>query len=98
MREIEVRATVERLLAQSRAIRAAFPDAAGMRDLPVDPPPLVGDGRPGLSAAVRYLWDEVQLVRDGKAGGVVVLDDEMANVEALFSQLCGVPAGVAVGC
>jgi hypothetical protein len=40
-----------------------------------------------LSAAFRYLRDEMVLVRDGKTANLVVLDDEIANAETVLVSL-----------
>jgi hypothetical protein len=80
MGEMEMRAAGAQLLAQARAVRAAYPDAAAMRAVLLSPRP-DGGGRPQLLTALRSLWDEVVLVRDGKADGVGVLTDEIACVE-----------------
>ncbi|WP_439628877.1 hypothetical protein [Gemmata sp.] len=84
----EIEAIGVRLLAEARALREAFPDAAVVPGRAV---PDVPDGEAGpegaLWRALRCLRDEVALVRAGAAGTVVVLGDEIACVERL------VPAG-----
>lgn len=83
----EVRAVGACLLDEARAIRAAFPDAAAMRDLPVSPLPPGGANGPEESecrAALGYLRNEMLLVQAGRATSLVVLDDEIAGVERLL--------------
>lgn len=81
-----MRTACEVFLGQARALRSAFPDAAAMFGLPVGPLPDVV-GRPELRAALRYLWEEMVLVRNGGANGVGVLDDEIAHVERELARL-----------
>jgi hypothetical protein len=77
-----------RMLREARALRAAFPDANAMGDLPVSalPPesPNEGDEVIEYRTALRYLRDEMLLVRAGKADDLTVLDDEIACVERLL--------------
>jgi hypothetical protein len=80
----EMRQACEQFLAQARAIRGAFPDAAAMRGVAIDSEP-GGDGWPDLRSALRYLRDEMVFVRDGGASGVGVLDDEIAHTEAVLA-------------
>lgn len=87
----EVKRMVGRILAEARALRAAFPDADAMRevrvsDLPAAPPGS-DEGAPSCRAALSYLYDEMLVVRAGKAADLTVLDDEMANVERLLRHL-----------
>jgi hypothetical protein len=77
-------------LAQARALRAAFPDPAAMAQVAVGdgwPKPPGGDGLSGVWAALRYLRDEMVLVRDGRAGTLAVLDDEIAHVEHQLARV-----------
>jgi len=70
----------EQLLDQARALEAAFPDGvAGLSvaDLP-------DGGPPDLIPALRYLRDEMLLVRAGNVTDLTVLDDEIACVERLL--------------
>jgi hypothetical protein len=77
----------EQLLVQARAILAAYPDAAALQGLPVHPLSADGTGWPALAAALRYLRQEMLLVRAGQAGGVGVLADEIAFTERQLT--CG---------
>ena len=80
----ELRAAGERLLAEARAVRAAFPDAAAMRQVPAGEDAADGSGGgegTEFRAAVGYLCAEIAVVCAGKAADLTVLDDEMANVE-----------------
>lgn len=81
----------EALLTHARAVRA---DAADGREsavawagnvLPTGP--FADPACAGLQAAMVYLSDEVALVRAGKAGTLVVLDDEITNTEAMLARL-----------
>jgi hypothetical protein len=77
------------MLREARALRSAFPDAEAMRELPVSPLPPETPGSRGASdyrAALRYLRDEMLLVRSGKANDLTVLDDEIACVERLLGR------------
>ncbi|MBN9520669.1 hypothetical protein J0H58_19485 [bacterium] len=79
-----------RMLAEARALRAAFPDADAMGELPVSAVPVSPDATDALSdcrAALGYLRDEMLVVRAGKATDLTVLDDEMANVERLLRKV-----------
>ena len=80
-----MRAACERLLAQARAVRAGYPDDAVMRAVEVTPLP-TETGWPDLRSAMRCLWQEMALMRDGTAGGVWVLDDEIAHVETVLAR------------
>jgi len=82
MGECELRAMAERLLREARALRAAFPNVDAMR-VAVGEGAAVPPGGAALRAALRYLRDEMAVVRDGRADSLVVLDDEIANVERL---------------
>jgi hypothetical protein len=77
-----------RMLKEARTLRAAFPDADLMRDLPVSALPRRSpDESKEMSeyrAALGYLRDEMLLVRAGEAENLVVLDDEIACVENLL--------------
>ncbi len=85
----ELRVAGERLLAEARAVRAAYPDGAAMRRVPASGVGPTGDdeGSEALRAAMRYLRDEMAVVRDGRAGTLAVLDDEVANVERRMRDL-----------
>ena len=74
-----------RILAEARAIRAAFPDTQAMQGVTISPLPPEPTGGAALRAALRYLRDEMVLVRAGKADDLVVLDDEIAGVEHLLT-------------
>jgi hypothetical protein len=80
-----MRAACERLLAQARAVRAGYPNETAMRAVEVTPLP-AGTDQPDLRSAMQYLWQEIELLRDGKAGSVGVLDDEIAHVEAVLAR------------
>jgi hypothetical protein len=82
----EMRQAGTRLLAEARAVRAAYPDAAAMRAVLITQLP-VGTGWSPLRAALQYLWDETVLVRDGKSGGVGVLDDEIAHAQSELTRV-----------
>jgi hypothetical protein len=75
------------MLGEARALRAAFPDAEAMRELPVSPlPPAAENGGQEAAecrAALGYLRDEMMVVRAGRAMDLTVLDDEIACVERL---------------
>lgn len=73
-----------RLVAEARALRAAYPDAAAMRALGVSDVSPVPAGRVG--AALRHLRDEMLLVRSGQAGTAAVLDDELALAERALAE------------
>jgi hypothetical protein len=76
----------ERLLAEARALRAAFPDVEAMRRVPaseVEASVVVET----LSAALRYLRAEVALVRSGEADCLTVLDDEIENVRRALAAV-----------
>ena len=87
----EVRIMGGRMLAEARALRAAFPEVGVMSELPVSPvPPGADDGAEDPAdgrAALGYLRDEMLVVRSGKAADLTVLDDEMANVERLLGHV-----------
>jgi hypothetical protein len=74
-----------RLLAEARALRAAFPDVAAMRAVWVSGIPAAsGEDAADSSdyrAACRYLRDEMLLVQAGKVTDLTVLEDEMTGVE-----------------
>jgi hypothetical protein len=73
------------MLAEARALRAAFPNVDAMRDLPVSAlPPTDGEQPSECRVALGYLRDEMLLVRAGKAESLTVLDDEIAGVERLL--------------
>jgi hypothetical protein len=81
--------TMTRMLNEARALRAAYPDAEAMRALPVGALPAEspgGDAASALRAALGYLRDEMLLVRAGRAGNLIVLDDEIACVEGLLPR------------
>jgi hypothetical protein len=75
-----------RMLAEARALRLAFPTPAALRATPLTPL-AAAPGHEALRAALGYLWDEMVLVRDGKAGDLGVLDDEVAHAEGLLDRL-----------
>ena len=87
----EMRTMGTRMISEARALRAAFPDAEVMRELPVSAVPAATPGESGatsdLRAALGYLRDEMLLVRAGGADDLTVLDDEIACVERVFSAL-----------
>jgi hypothetical protein len=89
----DVRSWGARLVAEARALRAAYPDAVATGALEVSDVPAELDGRAG--AALRHLRDEMLLVRAGQVGTLVVLDDEMAIVERLLGP--GAAGGGQVG-
>jgi len=76
------------MLGEARALRAVFPDADAMRELPVSALPLQSpdesDEMIEYRAALGYLRDEMLLVRAGRADDLTVLDDEIACVEGLL--------------
>jgi len=82
----EARRSGSGMLADARALRAAFPDEAALRGVEIGPAPTGGEP-PELAAAMKYLWDEMGLVRAGRAGTLAVLDDEIAHVESLLARL-----------
>jgi hypothetical protein len=90
MGRYELRVMGERLLAEARALRAAFPDAAAMWRVPATGGEAGsaggGEAAADFRAAVGYLRAEMALVRDGKADSLTVLDDEIANVERLLPR------------
>ena len=75
------------MLAEARALRAAYPDAGAMAALPVSGLPTAppGDGKGPVE--LHYLRDEMLVVRAGRAADLTVLDDEMANVERLLRRI-----------
>jgi hypothetical protein len=81
----------ERLLGQAALLRAAYPDDAAMRLLPVagpwDWPPGGGEEIATARAALGNLRDEMLLVRDGRATSLGVLDDEIACTRRLLARL-----------
>jgi hypothetical protein len=83
----EMRDVSVRMLGEARALRAAFPDAGAMRELPVSAIPAAtgdeGEDEAAYRDALGYLRDEMLLVRAGKADSLLVLDDEIACVERL---------------
>jgi hypothetical protein len=87
----EMRTTGARMLNEARALRAAFPDADAMRELPVSAVPAASpadsEDATAYRAALGYLRDEMLLVRDGKAHDLTVLDDEIAYAESLLRGL-----------
>lgn len=86
----ELRSLGKRLLKEARAIRGAYPDADTMRESPLSDVPTAsfGDdhGAATFWAALGYLRAEMALVRNGKAGTLTVLEDEIANVESMVFQ------------
>ena len=91
MHRNEMRTMGIRMLNEARALRAAFPDASAMQELPVSPalPESPGEdkGVVACRAALGYLRDEMLLVRAGKADSLTVLDDEIAYAESLVRRL-----------
>jgi hypothetical protein len=87
MNRDEMRTMKMQMLGEARALRAAFPDADAMRELPVSalPRPSADEGEDIIAyrAALGYLRDEMLLVRAGRAGDLTVLNDEIACVEDL---------------
>ena len=86
----EVRAMGSRMLAEARALRAAFPNMDAMHDLRVSAirtSPVDAGDEAGLAAALGYLRDEMLVVQAGRAADLTVLDDEMANVERLLGHV-----------
>jgi hypothetical protein len=86
----ELRARGRRLLEEVRALRAVFPDAGAMRELPVDeaqPGPFGDEGATACAAALGYLRDEMLLVRAGGTNTLAVLDDEIVHAESLLTNL-----------
>ena len=88
MNQEMVNIIASRMLAEARALRAAFPDADAMRELSVSPlPPGPGVGSGDHHAALGYLRDEMLFVRAGGAFDLTVLDDEMTCVERLLDRV-----------
>lgn len=87
MDQHEARAMGERILNEARAPRAAFPNAATLRHLPVSGLPITFGVSPPLLAALRCLRDEVLLVRAGKAVDLTVLNDVIACIECFLPGL-----------
>jgi hypothetical protein len=89
MSQSEMRAMGIRLLNEARALRSAFPDTDAMREMPVSdlPPDSAGEAASEYRTALRYLHDEMLLVRSGKADSLTVLDDEIACVERLLPHV-----------
>lgn len=89
MSRTELRAEGERLLGEARALRAAYPD--GTRTVEIRLPhvdPFPDDAAAEeVREALNYLGDEMALVRDGRAGGLWVLDDEIAYTEHVLAGL-----------
>jgi hypothetical protein len=87
----DVRAAGERLLAAARSVRAAFPDVGAMRRVAIGDRPdcSVGEAPEAARcrAALGFLWDELALVRAGKADTRTVLDDEMTHAAGLLAGL-----------
>lgn len=88
----EMRNTGIRMLREARALRAAFPHVDAMCGMTVSAVPAVPHGANAAAgeyhAALRHLWDEMLVVRAGQAGGLTVLDDEIACVERLQPPPC----------
>jgi hypothetical protein len=83
----EARHAASRLLAEARAVRAAFPEVDAMREVRVSDLPGDGQEAPDCPAALRYLRDEMLVVRAGQASDLTVLDDEIAGVECLLRHV-----------
>jgi hypothetical protein len=87
----ELRALGNRLLAEARALRSACLHDGVTRELPVSEVQkgTFADDAKALTlwAALGYLREEMVLVRDGKAGTLTVLDDEIAYTEELLRSL-----------
>ena len=83
----ELRALGRRLLEEARALRAAFPDVAAMRELSVSAARAEPFGDDEFAAALGYLRDEMLLVRAGGTDTLTVLDDEIALAESLLTTL-----------
>ncbi|MBN9118107.1 MAG: hypothetical protein J0I06_02910 [Planctomycetes bacterium] len=90
----ELRAAGLRLLADARALRAAFPAVAAMRTVSLGEVGSVPLDRnlAEFHAAMRHLQAEMVVVRDGRADSLAVLDDEIANVVRLLPAPEGEPA------
>ena len=83
----DIRILGARLVAEARALRAAYPDAAAMRTVGVSEVSPDSAGR--VVAVLRHLRDEMLLVRSGQAGTPVVLDDELALAERALADSAG---------
>lgn len=87
----ELRALGKRLLGEARALQAVFPNESALRAVTLSVfnlEPFDGDEvADTFGAALRYLRDEMILVRDGKADTLTVLTDEMNNTESLLPHL-----------
>ena len=85
----ELQVSGSRLLKEARAIRAAYPDLVAMRQVPLGERPdfQVGDAVKVAQcrAVLGFVWDEATRVREGKAGTLELLDDEIAYAEWLMS-------------
>jgi hypothetical protein len=81
----ELRLLGGRLLEQSRALRAAFPDRGDMKLVAISDVQRETLGNdPAASAfcaALEHLRTEMVFVRDGKTHDLTVMDDESTNVE-----------------
>lgn len=89
MNQTELRALAVQMLGEARALHTAFPDVVTMRELPISVVPQeepCSGGRTGC-AALRYLRDEMLLVRAGLATELTVLNDEITCVEALLRRM-----------
>ena len=92
MDRIELLAAATLLLAQARALRDRFPDAAALAALPVaELPPARPGGAATLRAALVCLREEMLLVRQGRAGALNVLEDEMVFAASLLPRDAGRP-------
>jgi hypothetical protein len=91
MKRSELRLLGGKLLEQSQALRAAFPDRADMNRVTISdlrPEPVDDDsGAVTFRAALMHLREEMVLVRDGKTHDLSVMDDESAAVERRLPRM-----------
>jgi hypothetical protein len=64
-----------KLLSEARTLQAAFPDIEAMQRVEIS-------DLPAGNESLRFLRDEMLLVRAGQAGTLTVLEDEMAAIIA----------------
>ena len=87
----ELREAVMGIFRTARAVRRAYPDTDAMQEITIGERPAALPGADGagdeLMAALGCLWDEVALVRGGRANTLAVLDDEIALTEYLADCL-----------